>query len=63
MGRAWRESAYFRHGLEPRPGAQKQSPLSIGGSSWKLPNGRVLDVIALPYPWIPEALWVKQFIA
>jgi hypothetical protein len=37
-------------------GCTKQGPLAIGGSTWRLPDGRNLDVVALHEPWIEEAL-------
>jgi hypothetical protein len=39
-----------------RAGAQKLGDLSIGGSSWRLPDGTVLDVIASSAPWVEPAL-------
>ncbi len=30
--------------------------LSAGGSSWLMPDGRTLDVLALDLPWVDEAL-------
>ncbi|MBT3193061.1 MAG: hypothetical protein HN341_10945 [Verrucomicrobia bacterium] len=37
-------------------GCTRVGPLTIGGSSWKLPKGRALDVIALAGRWVGEAL-------
>jgi len=37
-------------------GCRRIGPLSIGGSSWCLPGGRSLDLIALDLPWVGEAL-------
>lgn len=31
-------------------------PLSISGSTWRMPNGRPLDLIALAAPWVREAI-------
>ncbi|MBI3971630.1 MAG: hypothetical protein HY332_10115 [Chloroflexi bacterium] len=39
-----------------RAGAHKLSDLTIGGSSWRLPEGTVLDVIESSEPWVPPAL-------
>ena len=43
------------HLLE-KSGCRRIGPLSIGGSSWCLPGGRSLDLIALDRPWVREAL-------
>ena len=37
-------------------GCQRVGPLAIGGSSWRLPFGRNLDLIALVEPWVEEAI-------
>ena len=37
-------------------GCRRIGPLSIGGSSWRLPGGRSLDLVALDLPWVTEAL-------
>ena len=37
-------------------GAVSIGPLSIGGSSWRLQQGGVVDLIALHFAWIDEAI-------
>ena len=37
-------------------GCKKLGELSIGGSSWRMVGGRVLDVIALDHEWVHEAI-------
>ncbi|CAN2040234.1 conserved hypothetical protein [Candidatus Magnetomoraceae bacterium gMMP-15] len=37
-------------------GCQKQGSLSIGGSTWILPDKSILDVIILDFPWISDAI-------
>jgi len=37
-------------------GSQKQGNLSIGGSTWLLPDKSFLDVIVSDEPWIKEAI-------
>lgn len=37
-------------------GCRKLGALTIGGSTWLLPEGTNLDVIALPDPWTEEAI-------
>ncbi|MBU1695090.1 MAG: hypothetical protein KKC51_14165 [Verrucomicrobia bacterium] len=37
-------------------GCEKQGPLTIGGSTWRMPDGRSLDLVALDEPWTDEAL-------
>jgi hypothetical protein len=39
-----------------RHGATQLGPLSIGGSSWRLVQGRIVDLIALNLPWVGEAI-------
>ncbi len=39
-----------------RKGCRKLGPLSVGGSAWRLPGGRILDVRALPADWVEEAI-------
>ncbi|NJS12449.1 MAG: hypothetical protein HC789_19750 [Microcoleus sp. CSU_2_2] len=37
-------------------GSTKVGELSIGGSSWQLPDGSILDVIESQQPWVTEAI-------
>ena len=37
-------------------GWQREGELTVGGSSWRLPEGARLDVLACDEPWCPEAL-------
>jgi hypothetical protein len=37
-------------------GCRRLGPLSVGGSTWLMPGGRTLDVLALRRPWLREAL-------
>ncbi len=37
-------------------GCERVGPLTIGGSSWRLLKGRILDVIALEGAWVNDAL-------
>jgi len=37
-------------------GCERIGPLTIGGSSWRLPGGRNLDLIALDRPWAADAI-------
>ena len=37
-------------------GCEHIGPLAIGGSSWRLPTGRSLDLIALDAAWVRDAL-------
>ncbi len=37
-------------------GWKKQGPLSIGGSTWRSPEGHPLDLVALDEPWVSEAI-------
>lgn len=37
-------------------GARSAGPLAIGGHTWRLPNGRMLDLIAWDRPWLDESL-------
>ena len=37
-------------------GCERLGSLSVGGSSWRMQGGRVLDVLALRREWVPEAL-------
>ncbi len=37
-------------------GCVRLGPLSVGGSSWRMPGGRTLDVLALDEAWVGEAL-------
>ncbi|NQU39924.1 MAG: hypothetical protein HQ523_08240 [Lentisphaerae bacterium] len=37
-------------------GCERAGPLTIGRSSWRLPKGRILDVIALDGTWVSDAL-------
>jgi len=37
-------------------GATRLGDLAVGGSSWRLPGGRILDLLALDAPWVAEAL-------
>ena len=37
-------------------GSVKLGTLSVGGSTWRMPGGRTLDVIALDRDWVREAL-------
>jgi hypothetical protein len=37
-------------------GCQRVGSLTMGGSSWRLPQGRILDVIALESAWVNDAL-------
>jgi hypothetical protein len=37
-------------------GSIRRGALSVGGSTWSLPDGTPLDVIALPDPWVETAL-------
>jgi hypothetical protein len=34
--------------------------LSIGGSTWRAPDGRLLDMVESAEPWVPEALGQLQ---
>jgi hypothetical protein len=34
--------------------------LSIGGTTWRAPDGRLLDVVESAEPWVPEALGQLQ---
>jgi len=42
--------------LLERGGCEKIGPLCAGGSTWRLPGGRTLDVLALRQGWVHEAL-------
>jgi hypothetical protein len=37
-------------------GCEKTGPLTIGGSTWRMPDGRSLDLVAFDGPWIDEAI-------
>jgi len=37
-------------------GCEKKGPLTVGDSVWRLPEGRMLDLIALDEPWVRAAL-------
>jgi len=37
-------------------GCKRLGPLTIGGSTWRLPGGTNLDLIALDAPWVQAAL-------
>ena len=37
-------------------GCAKAGPLPVGGSTWRLPGGDPLDVIALDEPWVDAAI-------
>jgi len=37
-------------------GASWLGPLAVGGSTWRLASGRILDLLALDAPWVEEAL-------
>jgi hypothetical protein len=37
-------------------GCERQGPLAIGGSTWRMPDGRGLDLVALDEPWTEEAV-------
>lgn len=37
-------------------GCARVGPLTVGGSTWRLPEGSVLDVLALDEPWVEKAL-------
>jgi hypothetical protein len=37
-------------------GGKKSGPLTIGGSTWRMPDGRGIDLVALDEPWVREAL-------
>ena len=37
-------------------GCEKLGDLTVGGSAWRMPGGRTLDVLALSREWVPEAL-------
>jgi hypothetical protein len=39
-----------------RSGCLKQGLLSIGGSTWRMPGGRIVDLIALDAPWVADAI-------
>ncbi len=41
-------------------GYVKQSVLSIGGASWRAPDGRTIDIIEGSEPWWPRALAEAQ---
>ncbi len=44
------------YGELTQAGAKRIGPLSIPGSSWRLPNGTLLDVLESVAPWVREAL-------
>lgn len=46
------EAEYALEGSE----CKKLGRLSIGGSTWQLPEGRNLDLIALDEPWVTDAI-------
>jgi hypothetical protein len=37
-------------------GCERIGTLTVGGSTWRLPDGSTLDLIAGREPWVPEAL-------
>lgn len=37
-------------------GCRKTGTLTIGGSTWELPDKRILDLIAPDEPWVPEVM-------
>ena len=37
-------------------GATREGNLSIGGSSWRLPDNTILDVIESNQPWVIQAI-------
>jgi hypothetical protein len=39
-----------------RSGCVKLGPLTVGGSTWRLPEGATLDVLALSEPWADAAV-------
>jgi hypothetical protein len=39
-----------------RAGCQKTGILTIGGGTWRMPNGRNIDLIALDVPWVTDAI-------
>ncbi len=40
-------------------GCEKTGPLTIGGSTWRLPDGRSLDLVSFDAPWLEEALRIS----
>lgn len=43
-------------GALQRSGCERLGALTVGGSTWRMPGGRTLDVLALRRPWVREAL-------
>ena len=41
-------------------GCRKTGPLTIGGSSWRLPSDKALDVVAIAAPWVQSAIETAQ---
>ncbi len=39
-----------------KSGCERMGGLAIGGSSWRLPGGRNLDLLALKQPWVEAAM-------
>ena len=37
-------------------GCEKRGPLTIGGGTWLMPDGRTLDLIVLDAPWVEAAV-------
>ena len=48
--------AALAEGALRRAGARLVGQLSIGGTSWRLPSGEMLDVLTSRAPWIDDAL-------
>jgi hypothetical protein len=48
--------AALAEGALRRAGARLVGQLSIGGTSWRLPSGEMLDVLTSHAPWIDDAL-------
>jgi hypothetical protein len=51
-----KEDALIAEDELQKAGCQKQGILSIGGSTWILPNSTSVDIIMLDEPWIREAI-------
>ncbi|HPA18816.1 MAG TPA: hypothetical protein PLU30_13785 [Verrucomicrobiae bacterium] len=39
-----------------RSGCEKKGMFAIGGSTWRMPGGRIVDLIALDAPWVADAI-------